>query len=294
MSKQQEETLEFFSRAAERWKKLALSEAGVRVNVIRQRNDYVLEALGERPHLRSLLDIGCGTGDLAAAAAQRGLRAVGVDFSEKMIEHAQVLGCKGCEFLCRSIFDCSFVPGEFDAAAANGFIEYISREELHILLELLRRWLQPGGLLVLGSRNRLFSLLSLNEYTLLEAACGALGVLAEESAALCRATIASEFLAQVGNLAVPPEQDFNHPATGIAVARRNQYTPAELGGILARHGFSAFGLGPVHIHAMPPALKVSHPQLHVALSELLQIESGRSVALVPQASTFMIAAERES
>ncbi len=39
-----------------------------------------------------VLDLACGTGDLCVALEQRGMYAVGVDFSERMLEHAHVRG----------------------------------------------------------------------------------------------------------------------------------------------------------------------------------------------------------
>lgn len=291
MTRQQDEALDYFRCNADRWKELALGACEDRVNITRQRNDFVLDMLARQSHLRSLLDIGCGSGELVAAAAERGLRSVGVDFSMEMIENAKSLDASNCEFICSSIFDCSFGAGQFDAIAANGLIEYISAPQLDDLLVLCRNWLKPGGMLVLGSRNRLFNLLSLNDFTLLESASGSLPALAAEAAALTQSPGMAEYLASVPALAAPPPQDFDHPGTGIAVARRYQYTPAELTHILDRWGFTVFNLAPAHIHAVPPAFKAAHPGLHTALSLLLQKEGGDSLALIPHASTFMAAAE---
>jgi SAM-dependent methyltransferase len=47
----------------------------------------LLEAVGIREHLQ-LLDIACGTGTVASAAAERGATVIGVDFSAKMITEA--------------------------------------------------------------------------------------------------------------------------------------------------------------------------------------------------------------
>ncbi|MFY0691773.1 MAG: methyltransferase domain-containing protein [Paracoccaceae bacterium] len=56
--------------------------------VTRQAIDPILEGLGDLSQ-RRVIDICCGTGDLAEAAADRGARVTGVDFAEPMIEIAR-------------------------------------------------------------------------------------------------------------------------------------------------------------------------------------------------------------
>ena len=62
---------------------------GYFAGVTRQAIDPLLAGLGDVSG-RALLDICCGTGDLAETAAQRGAHVTGVDFAEPMIEIARV------------------------------------------------------------------------------------------------------------------------------------------------------------------------------------------------------------
>lgn len=57
-------------------------------SVTRQAIEPLLECFGNISG-RSLIDICCGTGDLAEAAAQSGAQVTGVDFAEPMIEIAR-------------------------------------------------------------------------------------------------------------------------------------------------------------------------------------------------------------
>ena len=152
-TKQQKETLNYFRKYADKWKDKP---------IIKQRNDFVLKVISERK-TDLFLDIGCGTGKLVNKVASKGIQAIGVDFSEEMIKIADK-ECKQAEFICCSIFDFPF-RDKYDVISANGLIEYISYKELDKLLNLSRKALKPGGSLILSSRNRLFNIFSLNEYT---------------------------------------------------------------------------------------------------------------------------------
>ena len=111
-----------------------------KVNIIKQRNDFVLKVISERKETENVLDIGCGTGNLVCEIALRGLDAIGVDFAKEMIkiakDNAKKIRSGKAKFTCCSIFDFQFVSGKYDVISANGFIEYISYKELNRLLNL--------------------------------------------------------------------------------------------------------------------------------------------------------------
>ena len=54
---------------------------------------------------------------------------------------------------------------KFKIISANGFIEYISENELKKFLKNSFDMLEKNGLIVFSSRNRLFNIFSNNEYT---------------------------------------------------------------------------------------------------------------------------------
>jgi 2-polyprenyl-3-methyl-5-hydroxy-6-metoxy-1,4-benzoquinol methylase len=289
---QQQETLEYFRAAAAEWRKKATGASSTKVNVVKQRNDYVLHVAAGLPDLECSLDVGCGTGELVCELAKAGVQAVGVDFAAEMIDlceqKARAEGIADAEFVTASIFD--YRPGvTFDLISANGFIEYISEEQLVDFVDHVKTLLSARGSLVVGSRNRLFNALSLNEFTQLELACGTYGKLIAEAMILASANTAKEAVAALlaSDDALPAIE--RHPRTGgISVETRNQYTPGQLVRLLRASGFDCVGLVPVHYHAALPRFSREQPEAHVALAELMQTYSLDCHYLIPSASTFMV------
>ncbi len=293
--KQQIQTLDYFRKHAGEWKEKATSESEQRFNVIKYRNQYVLDVIESRAATRSVLDVGCGTGDLVCDIAEMAIPATGIDFSDEMIDLARKeIGQRNlpkADFVCRSIFDYDFSSNTFDVIAANGFIEYISYDERDRFFELAYRGLNPGGSLVVGSRNRLFNLFSLNSYTGKEIAQGTATQLLAEAVAIASATD----ITQLVDLETAPLQPVNteHTDTGIGVTTRYQYTPVQLMQLLAAGGFSPQQIFPVHIHGVNPAFKSLHPEVHFSIAMLLQDYGYDHLSLIPYSSTFMVHALKE-
>ena len=291
-TKQQEEALGYFKAHADDWESKAQSSGRhkVKVNVIQQRNGYVLAVVDDRAQTATALDVGCGTGDLACDLAQHGVAALGVDYAQEMIDLArekkQAQNLENAQFECVSIFDFDFAGRRYDVIAANGFIEYISQNELRQFFDLVAEGLAPGGSFVVGSRNRLFNLFSLNTYTLNELDGPDSELLMREAVSLA----SGEDLAGLQALpcAALQRTDTEHANTGIGVTTRFQYTPAQLLQMLHARGLDPVELYPVHIHGVSPAFKGEKPEVHVSISNLLQTHARHNAVLVPFASSFML------
>ena len=87
----------------------------------------LLEAVDLRPEIR-LLDIATGPGYVAAAAAARGVRVVGVDFSAPMVARARELN-PAVEFQEGDAEALSFADASFDAVVMNFGILHLARPE---------------------------------------------------------------------------------------------------------------------------------------------------------------------
>jgi ubiquinone/menaquinone biosynthesis C-methylase UbiE len=92
-----------------------------------------------------LLDVGCGTGRLANAAAERfGVRAWGVDRSEKMVEQARAGAARGVAFRVASADALPFRDGWFDAVTMRLVLHTLGGARENALREAARV-LAPGG-----------------------------------------------------------------------------------------------------------------------------------------------------
>jgi SAM-dependent methyltransferase len=101
----------------------------------------------QRPPGR-LLDVGCGTGDLAAIFSRRGWSAAGIEPSATAVEHARAIGV---EAVAGTLADAPWKDGEFDAILFNHSLEHID-EPADALAEAARL-LRPGGLLAIAVPN---------------------------------------------------------------------------------------------------------------------------------------------
>jgi len=294
--KQQEQANRYFSSAAADWQKKSINASGG-YSVIGGRNRAVMDVMARIENAKSFLDVGCGTGQLVIEAARGGLKSDGNDFAPEMIvqseANAKAAGVPA-HFFGGSFFDLEFEDQSYDVISAQGFIEYISPQETDEFFARCFRMLRPGGAVVVGSRNRLFNVFSLNDFTRLEAEIGTLGTLIAEATALNQSsTTEAAFLALRRYERIDPQLG-HHPITGIPVTTRYQFSPADLVYRLRRCGLTARTLYPVHFHGLPTAFTVEHGDLHSEMASLAGEIGLRDHRLVPFSSSFVIEARREA
>ena len=237
------------------------------------------------------LDIGCGTGQLVIEVAKRGGAAEGIDFSQSMIAHCEDNAVKAgvnATFRLASIFDVTIEEGAYDLVSAQGVIEYLSLDQLDTLFALCARMIKPGGALAIGSRNRLFNMFALNEYTKIEIEMGVAEALIREAIAFagCRSGEAAVAAMREHERAYP--QPSRHPMDVVEVETRYQFSPADLIFRLRKHGFSPTAIYPVNFHPLTPHLKADYPALHDYVARFFAETAPTDPRLVPFASTFVI------
>lgn len=291
-SNQQNQALQFFNKTAKAWGERASGVFNNEVNMIQQRNEYVLWSIERREKTNRVLDVGCGTGDLIHSVAEKGIESVGIDFAPEMIRVAEEKwsGDATAKFICDSIFTHDFGDTKFDVISANGFIEYISFNQFHEFLKLSYDKLEANGSLVFGSRNRLFNIFSLNKFTTNEIEQGTVEDLLKESIAL----VSAEKIEDVFGVqpVAMPDPEKAHPNTGVEVNVRYQFTPVQLMKMLQEHGFETVHISPIHIHGTTPKFKDFYPEAHKNISNLLQGYAYQNMSLIPFASSFMIHAKK--
>ena len=230
------------------------------------------------PEAGSLVDLGCGGGQLLVHAARLGWSAVGVDPAPGMIAEAR----SATEGLPVRLVEASFdhanlEAASFDAVTAMGLIEYLPEDAA--LFTEAARLLRPGGRFAVSCRNRLYNLLSANRYTAaeLERGDGAalLGELEERLAAVepeeLRALARS--LAEAGpqlaeaaevDAATPPPDLHDHPTA--FVEERRQHTPGDLDAPAEQAGLQPVETLAVHPHPLPPGAERLSPRVYNRLA----------------------------
>lgn len=97
------------------------------------------------PKKANVLDLGCGSGRDSRFLAKNGLRVIGVDFSEKMIEQAKYLD-RQINYLVLDFESMRFQDGQFDGIWANASLHHIPYARLRRLLKDIYRILKPRGI----------------------------------------------------------------------------------------------------------------------------------------------------
>jgi ubiquinone/menaquinone biosynthesis C-methylase UbiE len=110
---------------------------------------------------RQVLDVGCGPGDLACAAAALGADTVGIDVAPSMVRRA-ALANPSIPFRVGSFEAIPAGTGAFDAVVGNFVLNHVGRPEL--AMQEARRVLRPGGWLAIAAwdsprRNRILGLM---------------------------------------------------------------------------------------------------------------------------------------
>lgn len=103
---------------------------------------------------RLILDLGCGTGEQAAALVARGARVIAVDLNEDSLRQARARDLPGAEFRLADLREplCLEAPadGIWSRFAAAYFPDLIP------VLEVWKRYLRPGGWVALTEIDDLF------------------------------------------------------------------------------------------------------------------------------------------
>jgi len=112
----------------------------------------LLSLLDEFPPGDPILDVGCGSGDLAITLAHRGHRVLGVDFAERAIgqarEKAAALApdvARRVEFAVADALRPSALGRDFAAVVDSGFFHLFEDDDRDRFAAELARTLAPGG-----------------------------------------------------------------------------------------------------------------------------------------------------
>lgn len=116
----------------------------------RELMEQMLNLLNARPGMR-ILELGCGTGHLAAALAARGHTVTAVDFSEQMLAAARKRA-PGVRFFQSELpmLPEAVLREQFDLIAAAYSLHHLADAQKYAFLRKLRGCLAPEGAIVIG------------------------------------------------------------------------------------------------------------------------------------------------
>lgn len=292
---------EYFDQHAHRWVEAAYI-GGVKFPIGPERVRVAVEGVAPVMHRGAgIVDLGCGGGQLCVAAVNLGWRAVGVDVAPAMIDEARA-NADGLEidWLVARYDDSGLPAGSFEAVTALGLLEYLEDDD-GFFLEA-SRLLAPGGRLAVSCRNRLYNLLSLNDYTASEDESARL---LAELRALVGSTSRDDLYALAESLADAAEALRNAAAadrsesgpdllehTQAFVHGRRQHTPGDVDAVAGRHGLRLVETLAVHPHPLPPVLEPLASRTYNALALAWQRPLERSPVGLAFATTFVAVFER--
>jgi SAM-dependent methyltransferase len=132
-----------------------LSKYKTKDDLVRQASWWAHKLDAEIPFEAEVVDVGCGTGQLACFLGLKGRRVVGVDYSQQSLAHAESLRDKfhltTVRFQRENVLDLSLPDESFDYVFCNGVLHHTS--DPYGGFRHLVRITRPGGFLVVGLYN---------------------------------------------------------------------------------------------------------------------------------------------
>jgi SAM-dependent methyltransferase len=99
--------------------------------------------------IRSLLEIGSGTGQDSEYFRQSGLQVTSIDFSEESVMHCIK---QGIHALVMDFYNMTFKDHEFDSLYAFNCLFHVPSSDTESVFKELGRVIKPGGFLLIGQR----------------------------------------------------------------------------------------------------------------------------------------------
>lgn len=108
---------------------------------------FLRQAGAREPHVRKILEVGCGQGQMAHFLASEGAEVVGIDLSEEQLEIARSTAPRGasCKFVCTSAERLEALGGPFDLIYSRFLLQHVA--DPTAVLKAMAAQLAPGGTL---------------------------------------------------------------------------------------------------------------------------------------------------
>lgn len=283
---QQKQTKKFFEQDAKNWSIKSNFKIKI-LNSIHERNFYVLKKIKQHKS-KSLLDVGCGSGDLCYQAAKITNKTIGIDFAKGMINIANSkFKKKNLKFFADDFFSYK-LNEKYECIAANGFIEYLSIPDIKKFLDISKYLLKKNGILVFGSRNRLFNLFSLNKFSKKELKKNTFKKFYDESILLNNLKFKDFVKVKKNKFS---ENLFKQPKTGINVDKRHQFSPLQIIDLLNKKKLKIIDIHPINYHPVLPT-KFDNKNFQIFSNSIYYLKDNNKLPFIPFSSSFMITAKK--
>ena len=291
-NKQQIQTKIFFEKDALNWSKKSKFKKKLIYNAIHERNLYVINLI-KKFKSKYHLDVGSGVGDLCFETAKKTKSSIGIDFSSNMIKIAEnKFKRKNLRFFCKSFFD--YVPeSKFDCISANGFIEYLSINEIIKFFKLSNSYLKKNGILTFSSRNRIFNLFSLNDFSKKELSSNLFKDFYKEAILFSEIKQLNE-IDKIKKRGIEKIK-FKQPSTGIKVSVRHQFSPLQLIKTLKNLHFKLVDIHPINYHPVLPKEYEKDKEYKFFSNYIFKKTIHKNLdklSFIPFASSFMITVKK--
>lgn len=106
-----------------------------------------------KPHRLDVLDLGCGTGEMAEALDEPQWNITGMDLSPEMIGHAVKKEIPRATFLAGDASDTGLAAESFDLVYATALMHHVPPPLWPKVVDEMKRLLRPGGILAIFEHN---------------------------------------------------------------------------------------------------------------------------------------------
>lgn len=287
---------EYFMKNASEWVEYGHIKEGYNYPVGKHRNRIVKKIIKKNQSINSILDIGCGGGNLCIDLAKEGYKVKGIDESGEMIKIAnksiKKLGIgNNVSFAEKSLYDVKGDGKKYDAITSMGVIDYLESDD--ILFDVANSKLHKGGKFIVSCRNRLFNLFPTSNYfideisdshnasILLDEINELKGCISNNDASRFSKSFGSidldKYLAKRKiNADVKPQPTDKDPGFIF-----RQHTPNEILQSAQKFGFERTDIFGVHPHLLPPAMNDILPcGLYNELSSILEPLENLPISLI--------------
>ena len=224
---------------------------------------------------KTVVDAGCGPASLLRALVDLGVDPYGFDLAPEMVGEAKRvlgdLGLPAARVWQGSVCDpgafrdpAGLGPQQFDAALCIGVLPHVRQEDEDRIFANLRTALKPGGLAVLGARNELFSLFTMNRYTYQFMTEQLIGATDLKQAAGEQAPDIARALEQIKahlRMDLPPVRTGKSDEPGYDEVLSRLHNPLVLPRHFAQAGFADVRVLFYHFHCLPPMFEAINPEL---------------------------------